>query len=90
MRAPGTPRAPIITQLTPGRFGKASQFQVVLEPNLIDVIRFLFWGDDCQQQIEWALSGRRKTSSPGNDETELNGEKRTDIRRYYEGRMKRF
>lgn len=85
MFALGTPRAHIITQLTLGRFGKASRFQVVLELNLIDVIRFLFWEDSCQQQIEWAMSGRRKTSQLENDENELNGEKGTDIKRYCEG-----
>lgn len=46
----------------------------------MDVISFLFWEDDCQQQIDRVMSGRRRTSLQTGNESELNGGKRTDSR----------
>lgn len=31
--------------------------EVVLEPILVDVIQFLFWEDDCQQQMDRVIFG---------------------------------
>lgn len=52
MRDPGTPIARVISQFRVGWFGKASERKSCWNCILMDVVRFLFRENACQEQID--------------------------------------